>query len=71
MFSDPQAVLRLRPLAKQAARASELLEKCRIGQLSAEEEAEWEKFETLEHLVRMAKAQAAKEIRNAGGSVER
>ncbi|SPF49012.1 conserved hypothetical protein [Candidatus Sulfopaludibacter sp. SbA4] len=36
----------------------ELLEKSRTGTLSAEEERAWERYEFLEHLVRMAKTTA-------------
>jgi len=54
----PEEVLGLRPSARLAARVSELLEKSRAGQMTVADEQEWERYEYLEHLVRMAKAAA-------------
>jgi len=54
-----EEVLALRPSASAQARISELLEKNRSAGLSAEEKAEWERYQYVEHLVRLAKARAA------------
>ena len=42
-----------------------LLEKNRAEGLSDDEEREWERYEYLEHLVRMAKAKAKLKLRGA------
>jgi hypothetical protein len=62
---EPQDVLHLRPTAELTARASELLEKNRAGMLSDKEQEEWQRLELAEHLVRIAKAQAAKKLKRA------
>jgi hypothetical protein len=54
----PDEVLALRPSEAVQARIDELLEKNRTSGLSTEERQEWERFQYVEHLVRMAKAQA-------------
>ena len=54
----PEAVLAIRPSPELQARASELLQRSKQGQLSAAEAAELERHLMLEHLVRLAKAQA-------------
>ena len=54
----PQEVLALRPSETLQARISALLEKNRIEGLTPEEEQEWESYQYLEHLVRVAKAKA-------------
>ncbi len=46
-------------------RVQNLLEKNRAEGLSADEEREWERYEYLEHLVRMAKAKAKLKLRGA------
>jgi hypothetical protein len=56
---EPEDVLSLRPSSELAARASELLEQSRTRALSADEQMEWQRLELVEHLVRIAKAQAA------------
>jgi hypothetical protein len=58
----PGEVLALRPSAGLQQRIEELLEKNRAGGLSADEEAEWQQIEYLEHLVRMAKANAQQRL---------
>lgn len=62
---EPRDVLNLRPTADLAARASELLEKSRGGGLTEAEEKEWQRLELAEHLVRIAKAQAALKLQRA------
>jgi hypothetical protein len=55
---DPEAILALRPSRALRGRVQELLEKSRSIGLTAEEEREWQQYEYLEHLVRLAKARA-------------
>src|SRR5947207_3207149 len=62
---EPGEVLSLRPTAELASRASKLLEKSWGGGLSDGEEAEWQRLELTEHLVRVAKAQAALKLQRA------
>ena len=54
----PKQVLAIKPTLELQARASELLSRSQAGTLLPHEEAELERILTLEHLVRMAKAQA-------------
>jgi hypothetical protein len=54
----PEEILSLRPSARLSARVSELIEKSRAGEMTPLDEEEWERYEYLEHLVRMAKAAA-------------
>lgn len=55
---SPEEILALRPSDRLRGRVQELLEKNRQAKLTPEEEEEWERYEYLEHLVRMAKASA-------------
>lgn len=55
---SPEEILSLRPSERLRREVQELLEKSRAGTLSAQEEQEWERYEFLEHLVRMAKSKA-------------
>jgi hypothetical protein len=55
---SPEEVLGLRPATHLRDRIEELLAKNRAGGLSAEEQREWDRYEYLEHLVRLAKARA-------------
>jgi hypothetical protein len=54
----PEEILNLRPSPRLAARVSELIEKSRNGEMTPRDEEDWERYEFLEHLVRMAKAAA-------------
>jgi hypothetical protein len=54
----PEEILRLRPSEGLQRRVHYLLEKNRVGCLDSREEEEWEHYQFLEHLVRMAKAKA-------------
>lgn len=54
----PQEVLALRPSDELQARIGELLAKNRDMGLDTIEKAEWQRYEAVEHLVRMAKARA-------------
>ena len=58
-------VLQLHPSPALQLRISELLAKNRSGGLSPEEEVDFSRFEYLEHLVRLAKAQAHLKIKQA------
>ncbi|MEX2215814.1 MAG: hypothetical protein WD768_17010 [Phycisphaeraceae bacterium] len=55
----PDEVLALRPDAALAARAATLVEKSHDAGLTADEQAEWQRYELLEHFIRLAKARAA------------
>ncbi len=61
----PEELLALRPSDALQARVSALLEKNRAEGLTAEEEQEWEQYQYLEHLVRMAKAKALLKLKTA------
>ncbi len=64
--SPPLAeVLALRPSPALQSRISYLLEKNRNEGLSEQEEAEWERYENLEHQVRLAKAQALLQLKTS------
>jgi len=65
---EPKDILTLRPSEPLQRRIDELLEKGRAGSLSDQEEAEWERYEYLEHLVRMAKASAQVKMHTSSGS---
>jgi hypothetical protein len=55
---SPEEVLALRPAIALQARIEELLAKDRAGGLSDGERREWEHYEYIEHLIRLAKARA-------------
>jgi hypothetical protein len=55
----PEEVLALRPSALMQAEIEELVEKSRSGSLSPEDQRAWDKYQYVEHLVRLAKARAA------------
>jgi len=55
---SPEEVLGLRPATHLQDRIEELLAKNRAEGLSAEEQREWERYEYIEHLVRLAKVRA-------------
>lgn len=54
----PEEVLALRPSTSLQERIDALLEKSRTQGLDQGEEREWERYQYLEHLVRLAKARA-------------
>jgi hypothetical protein len=62
---SPEEVLALRPSSELQARVSELLRKNRDEGLTPQEEAEWQRYELVEHLVRMAKARATMKLKAA------
>jgi hypothetical protein len=54
----PAEIIALRPSEAFQTRISTLLEKNRLEGLSLNEEQEWQQYEYLEHVVRLAKAKA-------------
>ncbi len=56
---SPREILDLKPSERLRAEVLSLLEKSRTGILSDEDEQRWERYEFLEHLVRIAKSKAA------------
>jgi hypothetical protein len=63
----PEAILTLRPSTRLSARVSELIEKSRAGEMTPLDEEEWERYEYLGHLVRMAKAAAQLKLAPSAG----
>jgi hypothetical protein len=61
----PEEVLALRPSAALQERIEDLLDRNRSGGLSPEEQREWEQYQYVEHLVRLAKARAALKLKSA------
>jgi hypothetical protein len=61
----PEEVLALRPSPALQERIEDLLDKNRNGGLSQEEQREWEQYQYVEHLVRLAKARAALKLKSA------
>ena len=61
----PEEVLALRPSKELEQRIELMLEKNRSGGLMPEERQEWEQYQYLEHLVRLAKARAALKLKGA------
>ncbi len=55
---SPQEILALQPSAALQLRVQALLEKNKMEGLTLAEEQEWQQYEYLEHLVRLAKAKA-------------
>jgi hypothetical protein len=60
---SPEETLQLRPSERFESRIRELLEKNRNEGLSASEVGEWERYEFLEHLIVIAKAQAHQKLK--------
>jgi hypothetical protein len=60
--STPAEVIALRPSKALQSRISTLLEKNRNEGMTEAEEAWWERFEYVEHLVRIAKAKALAQL---------
>jgi hypothetical protein len=65
---SPPEILTLRPSERFDRHVRELLEKSREGPLNPQEEEEWERYEFLEHLVRMAKTTACLKLGIVPGS---
>jgi hypothetical protein len=62
-----EEILKLRPSTRLSARVAELIEKSRAGEMTPLDEEEWERYEFLEHLVRMAKATAQVKLATPAG----
>jgi hypothetical protein len=60
---SPEEILALRPAPSLQDRIDALLEKNRTTGLSVAEQREWDRYQYVEHLVRMAKANAARKLR--------
>ena len=65
----PEQILKLRPSPRLAARVAELVEKSRAGEMTPIDKEDWERYEYLEHLVRMAKAAAQVKLASSAGDV--
>ena len=65
----PEEILNLRPSPRLAARVAELIEKSRASEMTPLDEEDWERYEYLEHLVRMAKAAAQSKLAPCAGDV--
>ncbi len=61
---SPRRVLAYKSSAKAQERVSLLLEKNKTVGLSEEENAEMERYMTVEHIVRLAKAKALQKLNN-------
>lgn len=61
-----EAIIALRPSESLQAQISTLVEKNRTVGLTAAEEQQWQGYQYLEHIVRMAKARAFLKIKEAG-----
>lgn len=59
---SPDEILSLQPSSPVQERVSFLTQKAKSDGLSHDEEAEWEQYQYLEHLVRMAKIAAKNKI---------
>ena len=64
----PEEVLALRPAAPLQERIDALLEKNRTAGFSPKDQREWEwdQYQYVEHLVRLAKASAARKLKGTG-----
>ncbi len=58
----PEQILAIRPSPELQTRVSELLDRSKKGELSTQEENELERHLMLEHLVRLAKSYAYKQL---------
>lgn len=61
----PEEIMALRPSDALQKRISALLEKNRTDALPPSEEQEWEQYQYLEHLVRLAKATASRKLKES------
>lgn len=61
----PQEILALRPSPALQERISALVDKQRKGGLSDDEERDWQNYQYIEHLVRIAKAKAALQLQSS------
>lgn len=61
----PEQIVAIQPATEMQARVSELLARSKEGLATAKEEAELERYLTIEHLVRIAKAHAYGQLRQS------
>jgi hypothetical protein len=54
----PEEILTLRPSEDFERQVRQLLDKSRSGQLTPQEEQDWERYQFIEHIVRLAKTKA-------------
>jgi hypothetical protein len=64
----PDEVLALRPAPSLQERLNDLLEKNRTTGFSASEQREWDGYQYLEHLVRLAKTSAIRKLKESNGA---
>jgi len=67
-YPEPEDIMKLHPSELFQTRIITLLEKNRDTGLSLQEEKEWEKYQYLEHLVRMAKTRACIKLKKQGSN---
>ena len=60
---SPEEVLALRPAPSLQEHIDFLLDKTRTTGLSAAEQRDWDRYQYLEHLMRLAKASAARKLK--------
>ena len=65
---NPREILDLRPSEDLQHRINTLLQKSRANSLTPAEETEWDRYEYVEHLVRLAKASAQSKLRVSSGN---
>jgi hypothetical protein len=65
---NPRDILDLRPSEQLHQRINDLLEKSRADSLAPVEESEWDRYEYIEHLVRLAKAAAQSKTCTSSGN---
>ncbi len=58
----PEQILALRPSPEFQARVSDLLYRSKQGDLSRQEESDLDRYLMLEHIVRLAKARAYRQL---------
>jgi len=63
---DPAEVLALRPAPQLEQRLEALLEKNRTKGWSPSDQREWDQYEYVEHLMRLAKISALRKLKGAG-----
>jgi len=63
---SPEEVLALRPASPLQERIDALLEKNRTTGFSSQDQREWNQYEYVEHLVRLAKANAVRKLKGTG-----
>jgi len=65
---EPEDVLKLHPSPELQQRIDALLDRSMTGSLTPAEESEWDRYEFLEHLVRIAKASAQAKLHASSGN---